>query len=174
MVSRKIRVTEKSWNCHTVYTLTSIFQSRYNFFSVRLLLHIIHIFDWRHIVLFLARSKFPRLDDILENSGDPKKKAKLIEGYKFSLSQEIIKDFGKAFGCPKETIIAFVNQEVKHEGKCEKCWIMIDDGDIMKKDYFVLLVSENKWWWSKIWNLAPFKVHFLFWNLYSISNLNSL
>ena len=64
------------------------------------------------------------MDDILENSGDPKKKAKLIEGYKFSLSQEMIQDFGKAFGCPKETIIAFVNQEVKHEGKCEKCWIM--------------------------------------------------
>ena len=85
-----------------------------------------------------ARSKFPRLDDILCNAGDPEQKAKLIEGkpylftffqlfvytyiqkyyfyslgYKFTLVEEITKDFGKAFGCDKEAIRAFVNQEVK-------------------------------------------------------------
>jgi len=34
-------------------------------------------------------------------------------GYKFTLVEEITKDFGKAFGCDKEAIRAFVNQEVK-------------------------------------------------------------
>ena len=61
-----------------------------------------------------ARSKFPRLGDILSNfSGNPKKKKEIIEGYKFTLVEEITKDFGKAFGCTKESIEAFVNHEVK-------------------------------------------------------------
>lgn len=62
-----------------------------------------------------ARSKFPRLDDILANMAplEPDRKAKIIEGYKFTLAEEIIEDFGKAFGCTKESIMAFVNQEVK-------------------------------------------------------------
>ena len=60
-----------------------------------------------------ARSKFPRLDDILNNVGDPIQKAKLIEGYKFTLVKEITKDFGKAFGVNQESIKSFVNQEVQ-------------------------------------------------------------
>merc|ERR1719219_273464 len=60
-----------------------------------------------------ARSKFPRLDDILSNfSGNPKLKAEIIEGYKFTIVDEITKDFGKAFGCTKKSIEAFVNHEV--------------------------------------------------------------
>ena len=61
-----------------------------------------------------ARSKFPRLDDILSNfSGNPQLKAEIIEGYKFTIVDEITKDFGKAFGCTKKSIEAFVNHEVK-------------------------------------------------------------
>lgn len=59
-----------------------------------------------------ARSKFPRLDDILSNyQGD--RKAKIIEGYKFTIIDEITKDFGKAFGCTRQSIEAFVNREIK-------------------------------------------------------------
>ena len=61
-----------------------------------------------------ARSKFPRLDDILSDYSDDEK-AKIIQGYKFNLVQEITKDFAKAFGCTQESIEAFVNQEVKHK-----------------------------------------------------------
>ncbi len=61
-----------------------------------------------------ARSKFPRLDDILSNyKGDPGQKAKIIEGYKFTIIDEITKDFGKAFGCTTNSINAFVNAKVK-------------------------------------------------------------
>jgi len=61
-----------------------------------------------------ARSKFPRLDDILSNfRGNEEKRQKIIEGYKFTIVEEITKDFGKAFGCTKKSIEAFVNHEVK-------------------------------------------------------------
>lgn len=60
-----------------------------------------------------ARSKFPRLDDITQDLSDPQVKAKIIEGYKFTIIDEITKDFAAAFGCTKETIEAFVNHEVK-------------------------------------------------------------
>ena len=59
-----------------------------------------------------ARSKFPRLDDLLQNSDDCHAKKKIIEGYKFTLVDEITKDFGQAFGCPKDTIAAFIKHEI--------------------------------------------------------------
>ena len=77
----------------------------------------------RFIWLFLfysafqsARSKFPHLDDILSNfHGNAERKQKIIEGYKFEITEEITKDFNKAFGVTKETIEAHVEEIVKKE-----------------------------------------------------------
>merc|ERR1711962_1330819 len=63
-----------------------------------------------------ARSKFPHLDDILSNfQGNEERKKKIIEGYKFEITEEITKDFNKAFGVTKETIEAHVEEIVKKE-----------------------------------------------------------
>ena len=59
-----------------------------------------------------ARSKFPRLDDILRNIDDQHARKKIIEGYKFTLADEITKDFGKVFGCTAESIEAFMKHEM--------------------------------------------------------------
>ena len=59
-----------------------------------------------------ARSKFPRLDDILQNINDQQARKKIIEGYKFTLADEITKDFGKVFGCTAESIEAFMKHEM--------------------------------------------------------------
>ena len=60
-----------------------------------------------------ARSKFPRLDDLLQNSdSDCHAKNKIIEGYKFTLVDEITKDFGQAFGCTRATVTAFIKHEI--------------------------------------------------------------
>jgi len=63
-----------------------------------------------------ARSKFPQIGDILNNfHGNPEKKQKIIEGYKFEITEEITKDFNKAFGVTKETIEAHVGAFVRKE-----------------------------------------------------------
>ena len=59
-----------------------------------------------------ARSKFPRLDDLLQNIDNCHAKKKIIEGYKFTLVDEITKDFGQAFGCTKKSIEAFIKHEI--------------------------------------------------------------
>ena len=57
LVCNKLTITKKKFNLHI-----------YSFYS-----NIVDAFN-------SARSKFPRLDDILCNAGDPEQKAKLIEG----------------------------------------------------------------------------------------------
>ena len=54
-----------------------------------------------------------------------------------------------------------------------KMWKMLnyENGDTyFEKDYFVLFVSENKWWWSKFKIWFGFKVHLV---LKSVQYLNT-
>ena len=60
-----------------------------------------------------ARSKFPRLSDVLADVHDEQSRKKIIQGYKFTLADEITKDFGKVFGCTTaESIETFIKHEM--------------------------------------------------------------